>query len=206
MNVCDVEVGMQGRRGFMKTACTLAACSCPAATLMAQEQDTEPNEETPVDVGKLQWKLAAAEPIIIRDQRLQLDWLSHGKVSILIAPKTDVYFEFKRNGAPVQAVTPAEGVWLSAGSCGISLFNRPAHPNAAKLFINWLLSKDGQTAYSKTYGGQSAREDVPTDHLHPLVVRDPAKEYFSKETEDYLLLKSPELLKKSTEAFKDVLK
>jgi len=52
---------MQGRREFMKTACTLAACSCPAATLLAQEQETTQPPETPVDVGKLQWKLAAAE-------------------------------------------------------------------------------------------------------------------------------------------------
>jgi predicted hydrocarbon binding protein len=53
---------MQDRRGFMKTACTLAACSCPAATLLAQEQaPAQPDQTPPVDVGKLQWKLAAAE-------------------------------------------------------------------------------------------------------------------------------------------------
>jgi hypothetical protein len=53
---------MQGRRDFMKTACTLAACSCPTATLLAQDQGatTQP-QEPPVDVGRLQWKLAAAE-------------------------------------------------------------------------------------------------------------------------------------------------
>jgi predicted hydrocarbon binding protein len=52
---------MQDRRGFMKTACTLAACSCPAATLLAQDQATAQPPEPPVDVGRLQWKLAAAE-------------------------------------------------------------------------------------------------------------------------------------------------
>ena len=52
---------MQGRREFMGTACTLAACSCPTATLLAQEQATDQAQEPPVDVGRLQWKLAAAE-------------------------------------------------------------------------------------------------------------------------------------------------
>ncbi len=28
------------------------------------------------------------------------------------------------------------------------LFNRAPHPNAAKLFINWILTKEGQTAWS----------------------------------------------------------
>jgi predicted hydrocarbon binding protein len=52
---------MQDRRGFVKTACTLAACSCPAATLLAQDQATGQPPESQVDVGKLPWKLAAAE-------------------------------------------------------------------------------------------------------------------------------------------------
>jgi predicted hydrocarbon binding protein len=55
---------MQNRRAFVKTACGLAACSCPAATLLAQEQQAGPKkkkEEASVDVGKLQWKLAASE-------------------------------------------------------------------------------------------------------------------------------------------------
>ncbi|NLH41361.1 MAG: hypothetical protein GX448_05930, partial [Planctomycetes bacterium] len=52
---------MQGRRDFMKTACTFAACSCPAATLLAQDHGAAQPQEPQVDVGKLQWKLAAAE-------------------------------------------------------------------------------------------------------------------------------------------------
>jgi predicted hydrocarbon binding protein len=50
---------MQGRREFVK-ACMLGACSCPAA-LLAQEQEATQPQEPPVDVGRLQWKLAAAE-------------------------------------------------------------------------------------------------------------------------------------------------
>jgi predicted hydrocarbon binding protein len=55
---------MQGRRDFVKTACTLAACSCscPAAMLLAQDQGaTTQLQEPPVDVAMLQSKLPAAE-------------------------------------------------------------------------------------------------------------------------------------------------
>jgi predicted hydrocarbon binding protein len=53
---------MQNRRAFVKTTCGLAACSCCAATLLAQEQQAGPKkDEAPVDVGQLKWKLGASE-------------------------------------------------------------------------------------------------------------------------------------------------
>ncbi|MDO8636444.1 MAG: extracellular solute-binding protein [Dehalococcoidia bacterium] len=35
------------------------------------------------------------------------------------------------------------------------------HPNAARLLINWLLSKDGQTVFLQAAGGVPVRKDVP---------------------------------------------
>lgn len=133
------------------------------------------------------------EPIIMVDGRLQADWLVHGKVPIALGIKGDVYTQFKMTGAPIQAVTPKEGGWLSAGSGGISMFNRPAHPNAVKVFINWLLSKEGQTTFSKAYGGQSAREDVPTDFLLPEQIRQPGVKYWEKEREEANIQKAEDL-------------
>jgi ABC-type Fe3+ transport system substrate-binding protein len=51
----------------------------------------------------------------------------------------------------------------SFGSLG--LMNRAPHPNAAVVFINWLLSKEGQLVWSKAVNAVSRRVDVPTDHL-----------------------------------------
>lgn len=45
------------------------------------------------------------------------------------------------------------------------LVNRAPHPNAAMVFLNWLLTKEGQTAWSKGMGYVSRRLDVPTDHV-----------------------------------------
>ncbi|MGH7809597.1 MAG: hypothetical protein ACREP5_04900, partial [Candidatus Binatia bacterium] len=44
------------------------------------------------------------------------------------------------------------------------------HPNAAKVFINWLLSRDGQTLFQKVISQpgdarNSRRIDVPKDHI-----------------------------------------
>ncbi|MBI4289585.1 MAG: extracellular solute-binding protein [Chloroflexi bacterium] len=48
------------------------------------------------------------------------------------------------------------------------------HPNAARLFINWLLSVEGQEAYNKTVGAPSLRKDMP-DFTPPEVGLKPKK-------------------------------
>jgi ABC-type Fe3+ transport system substrate-binding protein len=50
--------------------------------------------------------------------------------------------------------------------------NNAPHPNAAKVFINWLLSRDGQTNFQKVMNGpdvvmESMRVDVPKDPIPP---------------------------------------
>lgn len=135
-------------------------------------------------------KLAKNEPVIMRDERLMLDWLTHGKTPIALGPKVDTYFDLKKAGAPIQAITPKEGTWVTSGSGTITLINRAAQPNAARVFINWFLSKEGQTIYSKAAGGQSVREDVPTDFLAPEEIRQPGVKLLMTEQEDAIIKKA----------------
>jgi ABC-type Fe3+ transport system substrate-binding protein len=63
-----------------------------------------------------------------------------------------------------------EGVNLSSAFGSLALMNRAPHPNAAKVFINWLLSRDGQTLFQKVMSQpgdsrNSRRIDVPKDHI-----------------------------------------
>jgi ABC-type Fe3+ transport system substrate-binding protein len=61
----------------------------------------------------------------------------------------------------------------------ITLLNRAPHPNAAKVFINWVLSREGQTAFQKVSvadnaaSGNSMREDIPKDIIPPGYWREP---------------------------------
>jgi ABC-type Fe3+ transport system substrate-binding protein len=41
----------------------------------------------------------------------------------------------------------------------------PPHPNAAKVFVNWLLGKDGQEIFSRGMGVGTRRLDVETGWL-----------------------------------------
>jgi iron(III) transport system substrate-binding protein len=47
----------------------------------------------------------------------------------------------------------------------VALYNRAPHPNAARVFINWLLSREGQQLYARILDQPSRRLDVdsPTE-------------------------------------------
>jgi iron(III) transport system substrate-binding protein len=59
---------------------------------------------------------------------------------------------------PVRGVWPKEGVPREPWTAGI--LRRAPHPNAAKLFMDFLLSREGQALYATMMGWRSARADV----------------------------------------------
>ena len=104
---------------------------------------------------------SAMDATLFRDNRLALDWLGGGKFSIaFFVQKVE---EAESKGLPVGQFkqTMKEGVGLSSRVGHIALMNRAPHPNAAKVFINWFLSREGQDLFQKL---QITARD-PTDSL-----------------------------------------
>ncbi|MBI2934604.1 MAG: hypothetical protein HYY29_03430, partial [Chloroflexi bacterium] len=114
--------------------------------------------------------------------------------------------EFIKFGAPIKTVIPKEGAWLGGGPGLIAYFDRSPHPAATRVFVNWFLSKDGQTVYSRTALAESARLDVPTDHLDKSDLRAPGIKYFISEDEDFLIKKVEYENKWAKEVFASLLK
>jgi iron(III) transport system substrate-binding protein len=86
---------------------------------------------------------------LYRDNRIALDWLGSGKFHIgFFVQKVE---EAEAKGLPVVQFRQAlkEGVGLSSRVGHMALLNRAPHPNAAKVFINWYLSRDGQELFQK---------------------------------------------------------
>ncbi len=150
-------------------------------------------------------ELAKQEPLITRDQRQATEWVARGKYPIVIGIVQEVIESFKKVGAPLNYISPSEGTWLSSSPGVISLINKSAHPNAAKVFLNWLLTKEGQTVYSRASGIQSARVDVPTDHLDADWLRDPAAKYLFADDAD-VLSREEEFTKLAKDIFRSLLK
>jgi ABC-type Fe3+ transport system substrate-binding protein len=63
-------------------------------------------------------------------------------------------------------VFPTDGPSVLTGGWGlIGLLNKAQHPNAAKLFINWLAGREAQTAYAKATQSLSLRTDLKYEGL-----------------------------------------
>ena len=87
-------------------------------------------------------------------------------------------------GLPVTELDPyaiTERPGIGSGSGAIVLINRQPHPNAAKVFINWFLSQEGQIAFLQANKEElrvgSMREDLPQEMIPPLARRRKDKEY-----------------------------
>ncbi|HEY0724302.1 MAG TPA: extracellular solute-binding protein, partial [Pyrinomonadaceae bacterium] len=114
---------------------------------------------------------ADTEIAIVRSNEQMLDWLSAGKYAFGIGAR-DVDNAMMQ-GLPLNQFLPAslkEGSSVTAYNGTLSYFNRAPHPNAAKVAANWLLSREGQTAWldaNQKSGGlyDSLREDISKDKV-----------------------------------------
>lgn len=137
--------------------------------------------------------LARQNPMIIRNDRMLVEWIAQGKYPIGISG-TSIAIEFEKDGAPIFFPTmKEEKVTVGPGFGGIALFKNAPHPNASTIFINWLFSREGQLLYSKSYERQSVRVDVPFDHLPSLNIREPGKSYIKSSDEENLVTRDANL-------------
>lgn len=146
------------------------------------------------------------ELAITRDQNLQVNWLVQGKYIFTLWAIPPIIGEFKDAGAPIAYVFPKEGTYLSRDGGGVVLANRAPHPNAAKIFINWLMSKEGLTLMAKIYGAQSARIDVPAEGIDPANIRQPGVKYFTEADTKEWKARDPQYIAAALEIFGSLLK
>ena len=112
-------------------------------------------------------QIAKQDLIVLRDKRLVVDWVARNKYPMAIGADAQTYSEFRANGAPISALQFNEGSGGTASGGCIAMLKRAAHPNAAKVFINWLLTMEGQTIFQKAAGAPSARLDVDMAGIDP---------------------------------------
>jgi iron(III) transport system substrate-binding protein len=106
------------------------------------------------------------KPILSRDGRQAATFLAQSNYAILLGPETTAIDQFIHLGYPVEYVFPTDAPdVLTAGYGMVSLVNKAPHPNAAKLFVNWLAGRDAQEAFALSLGGVSLRTDTKSTGL-----------------------------------------
>ncbi len=110
------------------------------------------------------------------DYQQEIDMIGQGRAPLLLGG-VDYLAEARiKQGAPIGIVPPAqlkEGTDISSASGDVSVFNKAPHPNAAKVYVNWLLGAKEQEAYARATGFVSSRVDVNGDWTEPWRVPSP---------------------------------
>lgn len=102
------------------------------------------------------------KPVFTLDLRQQADWIIRGRYPIAMGLDDTVLGDMQASGLgknvqpvyfkEVTAMTPQYGV--------MAMFDRAPHPNAAKVFANWMLTQTAQDEYHRSIRSNSRRTDV----------------------------------------------
>ena len=122
-------------------------------------------------LGEDYWKKqAATNPVLYPSGAPTSDSLVRGEIAIAPLLYNIVYTK-KKEGAPIEIFFPPEGTPVNPFATGIP--KSAKNPNAAKLFLNWNLSVEGQTFLIKELGNLTSLKTVPVypEGFDPKVVK-----------------------------------
>ena len=135
---------------------------------------------------------------VVDDARQAAEWLALGKYALYVLGSGNDIDEAMGQGLPVKDNYGPfkEGARIAAGGAGsISIFNKAAHPNAAKLFVNWWLSREGQlTAMTADPLDESLRTDIPADAVKADYRRKPGVDYSFLDAQPEVVANEDEML------------
>jgi ABC-type Fe3+ transport system substrate-binding protein len=119
-------------------------------------------------------------PAETRDWRQWADWTGRGTHPIAIGLRISEIEALRADGFKVHVLPPfakAPGYTTAGFGLGVLMKNAP-HPNAAKLFMNWILMREGQTAWHAGEKTVSIRSDLENPWAPAYTVPPPGVPYF----------------------------
>ena len=119
------------------------------------------------------------QPVIQRDRRILTDWMARGTQPICLTCHIDDARDLMKEGYKLvevfelsdmkNRITPTPSV--------LSYANKAPHPNAAKIFVNWMASKEGLELYSHESQSATLRTDVDESFLDQHIIPKPGNDY-----------------------------
>ena len=117
--------------------------------------------------------IAALEPVVQQSSTVVTEGVTSGEYWLSPTFNMQTLIGLKATGAPIDFVVPEEGVWAVPGF-QLLVADAP-HPNAAKLWLEWLYSKEGQDVMA-SLNYPSGRPDVelsePMSWLNGVTIAD----------------------------------
>jgi len=124
------------------------------------------------------------EPVILRQERFVVEWVARGKYPIGLGSHSGSLCEFLKAGAHITLAVQKEGHMVDYAGGALGVPTKSPHPNATAVFVNWLLTQEGQTLFARGYGWPSLRKDINPDWVPPILVPKPGEKLFSLSEEE----------------------
>jgi iron(III) transport system substrate-binding protein len=122
------------------------------------------------------------------DHRQITDWLIACRVGVALGIVNDFILQAQAAGIaenikeiPASAMFKSSAPGGAGGNTQIAWYNNAPHPNAAKIFVNWFLSKDAQQTVATRTRGNSRRLDTQPGDVGTAM--DPGVAYLNTNTE-----------------------
>jgi iron(III) transport system substrate-binding protein len=102
--------------------------------------------------------------VYTRDGRQLVEWVVQGRYPIGVGLQKEILDDFQKVGVGKNVSPLADRDYplssLIPGFGAVALMARAPHPNAAKVYVNWLMSAEGQRSWASTTTRNSRRVDV----------------------------------------------
>jgi iron(III) transport system substrate-binding protein len=123
-----------------------------------------------------------------RDYQQVADWVAHGSYPIGIGVTHQYLVEYYKAGIPLKEMNVPDIPQTLAGGFGlVNLWSNAPHPNAARVFVNWIASKNGVALYAELENGVPVRNDVDPTWVRPDQIPQPGLQYFDTYEPDFVL-------------------
>jgi iron(III) transport system substrate-binding protein len=103
-----------------------------------------------------------------RERRQLTDWLARGTYHVVFGGEDGELNRLRNEGMPINSVHGLEDTAgsLSGGNL-VALYNNAPHPNAARVFVNWMASKEGSEIYARALNMVPVRTDIDASSFMP---------------------------------------
>lgn len=120
------------------------------------------------------------KPVSTRERRQFTDWLARGTYPICLNCREDDVRPLQKEGFKLLEIFELSDVpgTVNGSPWLLTVANKAPHPNAARVFINWLASKEGLEIYSRGYGSATLRTDIDESFLNLGNIPRPGINYF----------------------------
>jgi len=127
--------------------------------------------------------------------------VARGEYAVGIAALRARGLQLLKEGAPIKFIQPKEGARL--GAQGLVFIANAPHPNASKLFLQWLFTGEGQSVFARSNLSISIRKDVSQEYLIPELRYTEGQQFMMAALEDQQGKRPREILKLGKRIFEE---